>query len=41
VRSVRESPGFTGAVGLRVTDPTSPNLFAGIRVVLLGAVGAR
>jgi S1-C subfamily serine protease len=41
VNAVRAAPGFTGAVGLRVTDPTSPNLFAGIRVVLLGAAGAR
>jgi S1-C subfamily serine protease len=41
VRKVREAPGFTGMVGLRVTDPTSPNLFAGIRVVLLGTPGSR
>jgi S1-C subfamily serine protease len=41
VKTVLESPGFSGTVGLRVTEPTSPNLFAGIRVVMLGAAGAR
>ena len=41
VKEVREAPGFAGMIGLRVTDPTSPNLYAGIRVVLLGPPEAR
>ena len=40
VKTVRETEGFAGTIGLRVTDPTAPNSYAGIRVVLLGAPGA-
>ena len=36
VGAVRAAPGFAGTIALRVTDPSSPNVFAGIRVIHLG-----